>query len=123
MRGPLPPSRFSLGKWGVVINTAALLYLAPLYVFAFFPSNPHPTPQTMNWGIVIYGGVTILAAIYYVLWGRKTFSPLDDAFEHLLKTNYSVETSDEASSPKVVGNDRDLEKELVHEVREGASDM
>src|ERR1700712_3760366 len=119
MRGPLPYSRFSLGKWGVVINAAALLYLAPLYVFAFFPSNPHPTAQTMNWGIVMYGGVAIFAAIYYVLWGRKAFSPPDDAFEHLLKTDYSAETSDEASSPTVFGNDKHLEKELGHEVREG----
>jgi amino acid transporter len=34
-----PPSRFSLGKWGLPINIAAMCYLVPVFIFSFFPAN------------------------------------------------------------------------------------
>src|ERR1700761_7121588 len=49
-RRPLPPARFSLGKYGLYVNIAAMCYLLPVYVFSFFPGSPNPTAQTMNWG-------------------------------------------------------------------------
>jgi hypothetical protein len=69
----LPPARYSLGKWGIWINIASLIFLAPIYVFSFFPPTPSPEPQTMNWGCLIYGSVIIFSTIYYIAWGRKNF--------------------------------------------------
>lgn len=71
----LPTSRFSLGKWGLPINILAICYLVPIYIFSFFPAAPKPTAETMNWGIVMYAGIIIFATIYYVLYGRKAFTP------------------------------------------------
>jgi amino acid transporter len=86
----LPPSRYSLGKWGVWINAASLIYLIPVYIFSFFPPSPNPTTATMNWGCVMYGGVIIFSTIYYVLWGRKTFMPPKDTIEDYLNEKDGV---------------------------------
>lgn len=70
---PLPEHRWSLGKWGMAINIAALAYLCPVFVFAFFPLTSTVTPVTMNWSIVMYAGVIIFATAYYWLGGRHKF--------------------------------------------------
>jgi amino acid transporter len=72
---PLPPARFSLGKYGLAINIAAMCYLLPVYVFSFFPGTVKPTLDTMNWGSVMYGGVIIFSTIYYFVRGKHTYSP------------------------------------------------
>jgi amino acid transporter len=35
---PLPAHRWSLGRYGMAINIASMLFLCPLFVFAFFPA-------------------------------------------------------------------------------------
>jgi amino acid transporter len=80
----LPPSRFSLGKYGLVVNILSMALLLPIFVFVFFPLLPLPnlTLSYMNWGIVMYGGVIILSTIYYIIWGRHTFmSPRENVAE------------------------------------------
>jgi amino acid transporter len=71
----LPPSRWSLGRWGMVINIGALCFLAPLFVFVFFPLATPVKATTMNWSIVMYGGIIGLATLYYLVWGRKLYIP------------------------------------------------
>jgi hypothetical protein len=71
----LPQARFSLGKWGILTNTIALLYVAPIFVFSLFPAVPRPNAAEMNWAILMVGGITVLASIYYLIWGRKQYSP------------------------------------------------
>jgi peptidoglycan biosynthesis protein MviN/MurJ (putative lipid II flippase) len=83
--GRLPHSRYSLGKWGILFNVCALIYLAPIYVFSFFPPTPNPTPDTMNWGCVMVGGVFIWATVYYIVWGRYTYTPPKETIEDYLK--------------------------------------
>ncbi|KAL8834566.1 MAG: hypothetical protein Q9170_003694 [Blastenia crenularia] len=76
LRGePLPPSRFSLGRWGMAINITALIFLVPLFFFLFFPTATPVDPQTMNWNVVMFGGITVFATVYYVLVGRKVYRP------------------------------------------------
>lgn len=70
---PLLPSKFNLGKWGLFINVTALLFLLFLWVFCFFPVNPHPTVVDMNWASLGYGGILIFAVIYYFLRGRHVY--------------------------------------------------
>lgn len=72
---PLPPSRWSLGPWGLPINVAALCFLAPIYVFSFFPLATPVEAETMNWAIVIYVGVMGFATIYYFVYGHKVYLP------------------------------------------------
>ena len=71
---PLLPSRFSLGKAGIWVNGISVLYLIVAFVFSFFPSFPHPTPDLMNWNILIYGVVVIFSLGYFVAKGRKQYA-------------------------------------------------
>ncbi|KAL2423477.1 putative amino-acid permease PB24D3.02c [Exophiala dermatitidis] len=70
---PLLPSKFSLGKFGLPINIASLLFCFIVYIFVFFPSMPNPELVAMNWAIAVYGGVLVLAAIYFVLQARHHY--------------------------------------------------
>ncbi|EED24126.1 GABA permease, putative [Talaromyces stipitatus ATCC 10500] len=72
-REPLPEHRWSLGKWGMAINIAALVYLCPVFVFAFFPLTSTVTTSTMNWSGVMYVGIIVFATAYYWLGGRHKF--------------------------------------------------
>lgn len=72
---PLPSRRWSLGYAGPIVNIASLIFLLPLFVFAFFPLTANPTPTDMNWGIAMFGGLVLLASIYYVSLGRKVYRP------------------------------------------------
>ncbi|KAM5357515.1 hypothetical protein ACJZ2D_016190 [Fusarium nematophilum] len=64
-KSPLLPSKFNLGDWGLTINIASEAFLVVIFVLAFMPGNPNPTPSEMNWNILIYGAVTIFSLAYY----------------------------------------------------------
>ncbi|WEW60245.1 hypothetical protein PRK78_005730 [Emydomyces testavorans] len=72
---PLPARRWSLGRFGMAINIGALCYLAPMFVFAFFPLSVNPTPANMNWAVVMYGGIITFATVYYIFFGRFNYVP------------------------------------------------
>jgi high-affinity Fe2+/Pb2+ permease len=46
-----------------------------VFVFAFFPLTSTVEPDTMNWCAVMYGGILIIAVVYYVLRGRHYYIP------------------------------------------------
>jgi len=49
LRGePFPPSRFHLGKRGIIVNVIALAFLIVFWIFQFIPSEPSPSPVDMN---------------------------------------------------------------------------
>ncbi|KAL8913024.1 MAG: hypothetical protein Q9171_002092 [Xanthocarpia ochracea] len=69
LRGELlPPSRFSLGKWGMATNVIALVFLVPFFIFCFFPTARPVDRETMNWNIAMFGGITIFATV----WGGES---------------------------------------------------
>lgn len=72
---PLPHARWSLGKYGALVNVLALCYLFAIYVFAFFPAVVNPTAVEMNYAIVIFGGIILFAVVYYFIYGRKQYVP------------------------------------------------
>lgn len=69
----LLPSRFKLGRAGIVINALALCFLSLAFIFLFFPAAPHPTPQSMNWSCLMYGFILTFSLIYYYVWGRHNY--------------------------------------------------
>ncbi|KAF7197882.1 putative amino-acid permease PB24D3.02c [Pseudocercospora fuligena] len=71
---PLPAGRWSLGKFAIPINIFALCFLLLMTTISFFPLFAQVTVTTMNWSIVMFGGVTILAVLYYFLHGRKVYT-------------------------------------------------
>jgi choline transport protein len=75
---PLPPRRWTLGRFGIFINIGAVLFLAVVWVFVFFPVSIPVTPSTMNWNVVMFGGTMIFAVVYYLVVGKSTYtSPVD----------------------------------------------
>lgn len=69
---PLPPARFSLGRFGVTINGFAILYVVVAAVASFFPVAIPTDVEHMNWSSVMFGGVFIIARLDYAVRGRKT---------------------------------------------------
>lgn len=82
LRGePLLPRRWSLGKWGGPINDITLAFLAVIFVFSFWPTNPsagNPDwANDFNYAIVIFSAACLLALAYYLLeGGRKYIAPV-----------------------------------------------
>ena len=72
---PLPARRWSLGRYGMAINLASMIFLLPMFVFAFFPIATPVQPASMNWGCLLFGGVIIIAGVYYAVWGHKVYTP------------------------------------------------
>lgn len=71
----LPSRRFNLGRMGLPINILAMCYLMPIFVFAFFPVTSTVTPESMNWAIVMFGGIMGFALVWYFIWGHKEYVP------------------------------------------------
>lgn len=57
----------------MAINVIALAFLVAFFVFCFFPTATPVQPDTMNWNIVIFGGIFLWATGFYVFKGRKTY--------------------------------------------------
>ncbi|KAM0695610.1 hypothetical protein Q7P36_004092 [Cladosporium allicinum] len=79
LRGqPLLPSRFSLGKWGGLVNDISLAFLLVGFVFSFFPLAPSfgdaAWAVNFNWAIIIFSGTCVLAGVYYMLGGGESTS-------------------------------------------------
>ena len=72
---PLPSRAWSLGRYGLGINLASICFLAVLLVWSFFPPVTPVKPTTMNWGCLIFGVVVIFATVYYILIGKKVYTP------------------------------------------------
>ncbi|GAQ08164.1 hypothetical protein ALT_5485 [Aspergillus lentulus] len=70
---PLPPRRWTLGRFGMAVNIAALAFLLPIFVFSFFPLTKKVDTKTMNWSVVMYLAMLTFASVYYLLWGRHNF--------------------------------------------------
>jgi choline transport protein len=74
---PLPPRRWSLGKYGGVINDLTLCFLVVAFFFSFWPSYVLIGDATaladFNWAVVVLAIVGILAFVYYFAGGRDKY--------------------------------------------------
>lgn len=69
----LPVGRWSLGKLGIPVNAFAMLYMIFTSIISFFPLFAQVTVPTMNWGSVVFSGVTAIALVLYFVRGRKNY--------------------------------------------------
>lgn len=51
----------------------AVVWLLNAIIFAFFPSNPHPTPDLFNWNVLIYGVVVAISLTWFYARARKAY--------------------------------------------------
>lgn len=69
----LPRCRWSLGKWGVLINTGGLLYSTHAFFWCFWPNTTPTDLENFNWAVVMFAGVSVLCMIDYFVRGRKHY--------------------------------------------------
>ncbi|CAP92223.1 Pc13g11540 [Penicillium rubens Wisconsin 54-1255] len=70
---PLPPARWSMGKFTPICDTISIMVLLVIWIFSFFPLTKNVDPTTMNWSVVIFGGVVVVSLSYYVLYARRVY--------------------------------------------------
>ncbi|KAI7459984.1 amino acid transporter-like protein [Hortaea werneckii] len=71
---PLPPRRWSLGRWGLAVNMFSLCLTTPMLFFYVWPLYYPVTASNMNWSSAMLGGVTIIALVYYLVKGRHDYA-------------------------------------------------
>ena len=71
----LPPARWSLGKWGLPINAFAFAYSGFVIIFSCFPNAVPVTTSTANWAPLVWVGVIGVAAVVYLVHGKKLYTP------------------------------------------------
>lgn len=70
---------FVWGPWrvkgwlGVVNNIVALVYLIVVGFFCFWPPVAKPTPETMNYSVLVLGVVALGSGIYYAVSARNHY--------------------------------------------------
>ena len=72
---PLPPARWSLGRWGLPINAFAFCYSFFVIVFSCFPVSVPADTSSANWAPAVWAGVIVLIILMYIFHGRKRFTP------------------------------------------------
>lgn len=70
---PLPPARWSLGRWGIVINCLALAYSVWVLFWSFWPIETNVTSDEFNWASVLFVALFGLALVLYVLRAKRTY--------------------------------------------------
>lgn len=70
----LPRAQWGLGKFGIPVNAIGAAYAWFVFFWAFWPNAVPVTAQTMNYAVVMFGGVMVLALLFFVLKARKTYA-------------------------------------------------
>jgi len=72
-RNKLVPGPFSLGRWYLPIGIIAVSWVTFIVVLLLFPPTQSPTPQNMNYAIVIIGAIFIFASVSWIVSAHKWF--------------------------------------------------
>ncbi|CAG8981811.1 hypothetical protein HYALB_00004754 [Hymenoscyphus albidus] len=64
---------FKLGKLGVPITIAAMIYTIIALFFSFWPTSPTVSPATMNYNALIFGVALLFCVVYWFIAGRKVY--------------------------------------------------
>ncbi|KAJ9630757.1 hypothetical protein H2203_001281 [Taxawa tesnikishii (nom. ined.)] len=69
----LPPARWSLGRWGVAVNTVGVLYSTHAFFWCFWPNYTPTDAPGFNWASVMFVAVLLFCAIDYMLRAKKVY--------------------------------------------------
>jgi choline transport protein len=70
----LPKARWSLGRFGVVVNGVGLVYSIFVFFWCFWPGATPVTPKSFNWAILMFTALVIASTTTYLLQGRKVYA-------------------------------------------------
>ncbi|KAL1583461.1 hypothetical protein WHR41_07555 [Cladosporium halotolerans] len=70
---PLPPARWSLGRYGTAVNAIAVVHTAWSFFWAFWPSTSDVHSGTFNWSCVLFLIFLACALLTYHLHAKHTY--------------------------------------------------
>ncbi|KAL5388825.1 hypothetical protein PMIN06_006437 [Paraphaeosphaeria minitans] len=70
----LPIARWSLGRWGPLVNAVGLAYVVFAFFWSFWPNQTPLDTETFNWSVVMFVGVSVLALVMYAAEGRSMYT-------------------------------------------------
>ncbi|KAF2664356.1 putative GABA permease [Microthyrium microscopicum] len=69
----LPLCRWSLGRWGIVVNGLSLCYTAFAFFWCFWPQGTPVELDSVNWSPVMFVGVMVVSVVLFAVQGRKVY--------------------------------------------------
>lgn len=69
----LPHAPFSLGRWGIPMNIAAVIYGTWGFFWGFWPQEYPVTAGGFNWASPLFLATVVGAIVYYAVAGRKRY--------------------------------------------------
>lgn len=69
----LPYAQFSLGKYGIAINSVSVVVVLWSFFWAFWPQSYPITPEGFNWSVAIFIPTIIVSLVYYIVKGRHVY--------------------------------------------------
>jgi len=69
----LPKARWSLGKYGIFINTCSIAYSWTTFFWCFWPNSTPVDTSSMNWAVVMFMGTLAIALVYYFTTARHHY--------------------------------------------------
>ncbi|THC91345.1 hypothetical protein EYZ11_009183 [Aspergillus tanneri] len=70
---PLPPSRWSLGRFGLPVNVIAMVYATWSFFWSFWPNAYRVNAENFNWACVLFLGMMGVSAVVYGAYARKVY--------------------------------------------------
>ena len=71
---------YAWGPWrlpiwfGIFNNVIAIAYLLVMMTFGFFPAAIPVTAASMNYSVLVLGGVATFSLVYYYAWARRSYN-------------------------------------------------
>lgn len=59
--------------WGTIVNIIGIMYLIVVLFFSYWPTEVDPSPENMNWSVLVVGVVGIFSVVYYFVWARRVY--------------------------------------------------
>ncbi|KAK2590076.1 hypothetical protein QQS21_012249 [Conoideocrella luteorostrata] len=69
----LPYAQFSLGRFGIMINSMAVIYGIWCFFWSLWPQQYPVTASGFNWASVMYGATLAAALLHYAFVGRHKY--------------------------------------------------
>jgi amino acid transporter len=68
------PGPFHLGRWSRFIGATGVIWVAFMVVMLLFPWTQNPSPQTMNYAVVIVLSIFLFASLSWIFSARRWFT-------------------------------------------------
>ncbi|KAM9923429.1 hypothetical protein OXX59_005189 [Metschnikowia pulcherrima] len=88
MNDKFVPGKFFLGPvWSRVNGWVSIVFIVYTIIMVMFPTDTHPSRETMNYTVVLTPGVWILSAVYYYVYAHKHYHGPAKTIDEEVKSN------------------------------------